>query len=119
MVKSMKSALAASMKTEEEIEAILRSRRASRSFQQPKAKPYKPLALEMGLEPHPKIRGLYVNPKMPGICYNAQGMATDEPECDRCHDAGFVKHSPPTGRPSAGPWDSELVACGCRRKEQE
>lgn len=119
MVKNLKSAIADSILTEEQVTAANWWRKESRRLSPKKRRvAFLPLALQpkeeggQGLTPHPKFNGLYVNGDgSDGILYTSHGVMTDMPECTRCHDHGFVLAKPPLNRASAGAWDGQLVAC--------
>jgi len=119
VIKSLKSAIADSILTEEQVTAANRWRKeVRRSSPKKRRVAFLPLALTpeeeggQGLKPSPKINGLYVaGDGSDGILYNSQGMMVDEPECHKCLDHGFVMAKPPISRASAGPWDGQLVVC--------
>ena len=125
MLKRLKSIMADSVLTEEEAAKGLELQkslpRKKHTAYCAKAEP--PLALlskeegGQGLQPNPKINGLYVDGDgSSGILYNSQGMRVEEPECHGCLDHGFLLAKPPINRASAGAWDGQLVVC--RHKEE-
>ena len=120
MVKSLNSAIADSILTEEQVTTANWWRKESRRISSPKKRLVAslPLALVpkeeggLGKKPHPTLRNLYVDGDgSDGVLYTSHGVMTDVPECAKCLDHGFVLAKPPVNRASLGAWDGQLVVC--------
>ena len=81
-----------------------------------KQAPYKAMALEMGMEPHPDHPGYYRHPDREFV-YTAQGGMAGEEDvaaCKLCHGASFVLIYPIAPR---YPGQMIMAICECAKEE--